>query len=283
MQSDGLQFHSANQRDRPLPAGRSFPDHRHSFWEIGWVIRGEALWHMRGKRSVRLRQGETIVVPPYQYHQEEAVSPVSLAWIGFKAPESPTGIPLGKLLQTGSLFGELSSTLNRLIHEDKYRPVYYEERISLVLRELLVLLRRSMQPGRTGEIQHSITALDASRAYLERNIREELTIEQVAHCHGFSISHFGVLFSSRFGETPKQYQQKCRLRAVEEMMRQGICSPKLLASSLGFSDVAYFCRWFKKWTGASPSQYGQRILARKPGPNQSSSFDHSSKRDDQAR
>jgi AraC-like DNA-binding protein len=262
MQSDAPEFHSAKQRERPLPAGRSFPDHRHSFWEIGWVTRGEAFWHLRGKRSVRLRQGETVVIAPFQYHQEEAIAPASLAWIGFRTPVSPLGIPLGKPLRTSSIFAELSSILNRLTYEDKHRPAYHAERISLLLRELLLLLRRSTDPASAPEAQRSVTALEASKAFLERNIREELTIEQVAHCHGFSISHFGVLFSARFGETPKHYQQKCRLRAVKEMMREGICSPKLLASSFRFNDAAYFCRWFKKCTGHSPSEYGRRFRHR---------------------
>ena len=34
-----------------------------------------------------------------------------------------------------------------------------------------------------------------------------------------------------------------------------------LAFELGFEDPAYFCRFFKRRTGASPSQYRQRQVA----------------------
>jgi len=249
------------------PGGR-FPEHRHSFWEIGWISEGEACWHLgggrprRSPRKLRLRQGEAVIVPPQCYHCEQALAPTSFAWIGFSVPAADLeGIPVGTRLRVAPVQADLSSLLSRLQAEDQYRPPFHEERIALLLRELLLLLRRAAQPAAAQPPAGSrpATAIEASRDYLRRNIREELTIEQVARYHGFSLSHFEVLFSARFGETPKQFQQQCRLRAVEEMMREGIRSPKLLAASLGFNDDAYFCRWLKKWTGLPPSRYHRQL------------------------
>jgi len=263
-----FRFHAANQRERPWAPGNRSPEHRHSFWEIGWIREGEAFWHLagdkagQGRRKLRLRQAEAVVVPPQCYHYEEPIAPTSFAWIGFSVPAAElTGIPLGARLRAAPVLADLSSLLNQLDAEEKYRPAFHAERTALLLRELLLLLRRVAQPAplRSPAESRPATAIEASRDYLQRNIREELTIEQVARYHGFSLSHFEVLFSARFGETPKQFQQQCRLRAVGEMMREGIRSPKLLAAALRFNDAAYFCRWLKKWTGLPPSRYYARL------------------------
>ncbi len=267
MQSSEFRPPFINQREKPLPPGGRMPEHRHSFWEIGWVVEGEAFWHLAGggsrspRRKLRLRKAEAVVVPPRCYHYEEAVASTRFAWIGFSAPAADLeGIPPGTRLRVAPVLADLSSLLNRIDAEDKYRPPFHEERIALLLRDLLLLLRRAARPASRSPAEfRPATAIEASRDYLQRNIREELTIEQVARYHGFSLSHFEVLFSARFGETPKQFQQQCRLRAVEEMMREGIRSPKLLAASLGFNDAAYFCRWLKKWTGLPPSRYFRRL------------------------
>lgn len=84
---------------------------------------------------------------------------------------------------------------------------------------------------------------------------EALTLDQVARYHGLSYSHFSALFRSRFGVAPKTFQQRSKLRHLEEAVGSGVTEIKMLAEVGRFEDVAYFCRWLKRQTGLRPTEW----------------------------
>ncbi len=272
MQLSGLQFHLITDTRRTTAAGVMFPEHRHGFYELGVVRTGEARWHLSGRGDVALRAGEAMLVAPQQLHFEEARVDTGFAWIGFHAEEGMLeGVPLHRRIVFEPWWGELLEVIARLRDEDALHPPFHQERILLLLAELVILLKRAVAPAAHREKQERLERvaridtgdrIEEARAYLERNAAKPLTMMQVARWHGWSLNHFEALFCARFGMPPKQFQQKCRLFKIEQRMRTGERSAKILAQEHGFQDSGYFCRWFKKQTGMTPSEYFERCAGR---------------------
>lgn len=203
---------------RPLAVGAQTTQHKHTFYELGLLLSGEAIWRLEGHGDVRLVADEALLIAPEQLHSERVIKASAFAWLGFRAPEGALeGIPRYKPLPLGEWETPLRATLETLRIENACRPLEHEARMRLLLVDLLIQLRRAVHgeplPQPTGEMHDNI---EAARFYLERNATEELTMEQVARYHGFSLSHFEVLFAKRFGCTPKQYQHGIKLRRVEK-------------------------------------------------------------------
>jgi len=270
MSLDDYHFHLVSMT-RPMTGEHQTPPHRHPFYEIGFLFGGRALWRLEGIGEVPLSSGQAILVAPGQEHSERNIpggEGVIYAWLGLRAPEEALhGIERHVALALNGWEESLRGTMELLLMEQMNGTLDYEGRLRLQMADLLLQLRRARRgipPPQPLSLARD--DIEAARRYLHRNAEERLTIEQVARYHGLSLSHFEVLFRQRFGCSPKQYQHRVRHRRVEQSLRAGIRSPKELAARHGFSDAAYFCRWFRQQTGLTPSLYAARLSGKGEKP-----------------
>jgi AraC-like DNA-binding protein len=262
MQFQNLHFHSLNNHRRLFSSQDRFRNHRHTYYEIAWIRRGAAFLNLPGKKRIHMQSGDLIVIPPFQYHFEKILENTIYVWIGFRAPSLPLShIPLQQSIPMTGVEQVLEKTVEEMESEEIHHPLLFQERLDLLMKDFLLLIQRAaFQSQRKLQKPANISSpIEASRAYMESNALEEMTMEQVARHHGYSLSHFETLFRRRFRETPKQFHQKCRLQIVQQLMAEGVRSPKILAEKLAFNDAAYFCRWFKKCSGKTPSEFIKKI------------------------
>lgn len=69
-----------------------------------------------------------------------------------------------------------------------------------------------------------------------------------------SPSTFRRLFRAYTGMSPLQYVNHLRIRKATSMLQSGMYTVTETAALLGFSDVYYFSRYYKKCTGHSPKE-----------------------------
>lgn len=84
---------------------------------------------------------------------------------------------------------------------------------------------------------------------------EHFSIDDLAQQAGLSSSHFRLLFKKITGMTAVQYQNQIRIGRAKDLLMSGECNVTEAALSVGFQDIYYFSRLFKKLTGESPSGY----------------------------
>lgn len=91
--------------------------------------------------------------------------------------------------------------------------------------------------------------------YIQQNLHEDLQIKSI--CETFNISR-GTLYNiarRNFGCGITEYVALCRLSAARKLLSGTDLRISEVAESIGFTDVNYFIRFFKKHTGLTPKKY----------------------------
>ena len=111
-------------------------------------------------------------------------------------------------------------------------------------------------PEISGPIQLSLD-------YIEKNFREVTSLEELAGISGYSLSAFKNKFKAAVGMTPAEYLTIRKIEYAKQQLAAGNSSVTDLAYELGFSSSNYFCSVFKKFTNATPSEYGKKTPEKK--------------------
>ena len=96
--------------------------------------------------------------------------------------------------------------------------------------------------------------LEAARTYIQANFRNKISIDNLAHRIGLSVSYFRKLFTSAYGQSPQHYIITLRINTAYDLLKSGEVNVSEAALLSGFDDIYYFSTHFKKHTGLSPSQ-----------------------------
>lgn len=111
-----------------------------------------------------------------------------------------------------------------------------------------------LQPSRDVSQGHK-TALACE--FVERHFAETVRLSVVAgHCH-MSESEFSRVFKKEHGHTFSEYLLKFRIRKACDSLADPSVQVKTVAFEVGFNDLSYFARTFRRYTGVTPSTYQQ--------------------------
>ena len=88
---------------------------------------------------------------------------------------------------------------------------------------------------------------------MHMNFTMQRSNEEYAEMCGISKSHFIRLFHKYIGTPPQKYRTEIAMREAKHLLKSNSVSST--ASILGYTDVFYFSRVFKKFMGVSPSEY----------------------------
>ncbi len=91
--------------------------------------------------------------------------------------------------------------------------------------------------------------------YIEENLTQEITTEQLAGIAGYSKYHFARIFAEMTGLTPADYIRKRRLCEIAEKLDGYGGSIASLAFAYGFNSKENFVRAFKAEHGVLPTEY----------------------------
>ena len=100
-------------------------------------------------------------------------------------------------------------------------------------------------------------------AYMENNLGESFTLNDLGRAIGISPFHFSRLFRISTGQSPMGYLRRLRIERSKTMLLQGERKKADIAMTLGFSDQSHFTRTFRRMTGVSPGEYVRRSYTMK--------------------
>ncbi len=93
------------------------------------------------------------------------------------------------------------------------------------------------------------------RQYIESNLAEELDVEHLCRNLGLSKSSLYLLSREALGKGVTDYIRERRVQKACELLIDSALPISAVAERVGYSDMGYFTKVFKKHTGCTPSAY----------------------------
>lgn len=127
-------------------------------------------------------------------------------------------------------------------------------RCTAKLYELFAIIKKEKDSEYTPSARARVIE-PALRLIGERIEGRAPTVGELAALCEVSEGYFRSLFMSVFGQSPIDYITTAKIKRAKELIRSGLCPISEAARSVGFEDIAYFSRVFKKIVGISPREY----------------------------
>lgn len=257
--------------------------HYHNFYEIIYVLEGEYS-SMLENQTYHVKKGDFLLIDcnvMHKYHFVEKKHDSSrriILWVTRELLQTLSGGGM----DLGACFRGQSSCAYHF-------PIYYEEMLrgyllKLVMEELpdvpspearqvldrgyltlffgylnVLCLRREYGFSQENMVFHPMVEQVAD--YIERHIREGITVEELARQVHMSKYHFLRKFKEQTGVTVHHFVLNKRLIRAGEELQRGKSLTEAWQNS-GFTDYSSFLRNFKKAFGVSPGKYrGQSMFS----------------------
>lgn len=97
-----------------------------------------------------------------------------------------------------------------------------------------------------------------SLEYIEKHFQEQMSVSDISRALGTSASYLSRIFKESTGETIIRTISNKRIEMAKAYLRETDYKVYEVADILGFENVTYFSRFFKKHTGISPKEYKEK-------------------------
>ena len=233
----------------------AFCGESHNFWEAVFVTSGE-VEVTEDENVYLLHGGDLILHAPMEFHRIKSAGgscPKGLIFSFSVSGELPEALRAGIFALEPShrtKYVELFELIHSFFHEESTELQGHE--VASLLSAFLIILSKkqaiaSNSATRGSEEYRRIVS------YMVENVRENLTLSDIATATNVSISYIKLLFNNYAGISPKSYFNQLRIKQATELLNS--CSTVSEVSySMNFSSPNYFSAFYKKQTGISPSE-----------------------------
>jgi two-component system response regulator YesN len=106
----------------------------------------------------------------------------------------------------------------------------------------------------TNEDKNSVV-IQKCRAYIQEHYQEDISLESAAHMFHFNASYFSTLFKAHTGMNLTDYIVSIRVDKAQQLLLHSPDKIVDIAKKIGYKDVGYFIRIFKREKGISPKKF----------------------------
>ncbi|MFR0881416.1 MAG: helix-turn-helix domain-containing protein [Oscillospiraceae bacterium] len=232
-------------------------------YQLLYIASGKSHFFIDGKEHI-VTAGHMVIFHPdepqhYKYYKEDRTS---VYWVHF------TGSQVEKILEHYNIIrGEkiiYSGTspdfqwlFGQIIQELQLCRKQYDEMLTLLLRNIFILIRRSLEINKNftdtmeKEVSYAIY-------YFRDNFNKEINVDEYAQSLNISVSWFIRCFRQITGMTPLQYVINLRISNAQMLLETSDYTISQIAESVGYENALYFSRLFHKQTGISPKEYRKK-------------------------
>jgi AraC-like DNA-binding protein/mannose-6-phosphate isomerase-like protein (cupin superfamily) len=257
-----------------------FEPHAHEFAELVIVMGGKGL-HVTGNDSWELTAGDVFVIAGPREHEYRDLRELRLVNIlyqpnqlkmrlldlpsvaGYHAlftlePHRRLRQPARERLRlNGRELAQITEIVDRLEGELKAREPGFGFMATASFMQIIGLLSRcyGRSPSPDGK---ALLRIGEALSHLERNIHNEVNLEELASIAHMSRRSFLRVFQSATGTSPLAWLTGQRINRACSLLRHTDKQITEIAFEVGFNDSNYFTRQFRKTTGLSPRDYRMR-------------------------
>lgn len=238
--------------------------HSHDFWQMNMACSGSSEIEYRGCRR-NLNKGDIAVIPPHCQHSLQ-YGPHSYSGFSFKfeLPHVPDSDEFYVEIIRGN-----RETLQVLAAVRNIYEAFFPEELRVKNRQSTISAN-AVYPQIIEDFLFSILRyyyfvkpLHRHESGLLFNIREEIarrggapvTVTALAEKLGISAGHLRVMTRKLVGKSTKTIIDEERTQIAAHYLRYSNLNVAEIAEQMEFSDMIYFCKFFRKFAGMPPSHY----------------------------
>jgi two-component system response regulator YesN len=133
------------------------------------------------------------------------------------------------------------------------------KRINEILQSLSLKLNHKKKSNLNETCDDTQIIIKKIIHYLEQNITQKITLDDVANKFFINKSYVCYLFRKNYDKTFSQYVNNLKIERAKELLANTNLSNEKIAEYLSYCDYYYFTRVFKNNTGISPFEYRKSI------------------------
>lgn len=247
--------------------GYKFDGEEHNFFELTYVDNG-SLHVTVDDKPYDIGEYEVMIFGPHQFHTQEVITskPATYLTVMFSCDIDDPSFLLNRVFKVKR---DMLSILDKFVNEANV-DLPYKEDLAITYFKLLIV--QMLQYDAVDEVakpaspirQHfENEMLNEILNYIEANICEPLTIDEI--CMHFSISRSSLqnLFKDNMDIAPKQYINEAKLKKATIMIQESKHNMSEIALMLGFNSIHYFSRKFTQRYNITPTDYAKSIYKNK--------------------
>jgi len=237
----------------------TIPDHFHNTYCIGLLSQGIKESIVEGNYSI-VHSNSVTIVNPYQVHSDQNLSKDATRFrmlyinkdvLNFFAKKNYGKIDRNILFTNNLITDSLvSEAILNLFNQMSNENLLGNKLFNLI--ELI--LEKYQETNKDFKYNASLSAISDSVEYARLNFADKIDIAKMAMDCKLSKYQFIRYFNKLTGLTPASYMIVCRVNYAKSLLVKGFPIGQL-ALEAGFYDHAHFCKFFKFYTGISPTEY----------------------------
>ncbi|HUZ58114.1 MAG TPA: helix-turn-helix domain-containing protein [Hanamia sp.] len=109
-----------------------------------------------------------------------------------------------------------------------------------------------------GQKNHADEPIKTAQDYIENNVTNKISVEELAVAHGLSKRNFERRFKKATANTPVEYIQRAKIEHAKKNLETGKKNVNEVMYEIGYLDRQAFRNSFKKFTGLLPLEYRRK-------------------------
>lgn len=233
--------------------------HKHDFFEIAYVAKGSYTHKINGENYCAQR-GDIIFLKIGDCHSYKAAeADCDITNVLFYPSvyvnnpdlliEYSNKLEFQKIIHLDSKdIYQVENLLQYMKYESKLQRKGYYDIMKHYLDILLLIITRSASKGHSDSSKYNITPL---LNYIQQNI-QTVKPSDLAKKASYNSSYFSKLFKQTMGINLNKYINQKRIDAAVKLIMDTDETIENIAHMVGFNEVNYFYKLFKRYTGCTP-------------------------------
>jgi AraC family transcriptional regulator, arabinose operon regulatory protein len=209
-------------------------------------------------------QSRTLMIwrPGEAHHYGTTGTPWSHTWIHMDGPflrglirdhDIPCSTPVS--LEDPASMEKLVTEVHReMAHSAGPDNRILQNHVEICIRDLARTLRTRHSAATVPDRYHEI------KQYIEEHFAEWIYLEDLARKFHLSPPHLSATYKKHFGISPMDHVIRLRMQHAVHLLSDCNLNISEVGAKVGYEDVYYFSKLFKKHHGMSPKMYRRKLM-----------------------